>query len=120
MSSGNFVRSRYVMDGGQIVPIQVQPETIALTVEGTANAATTDAVTLSVSAKARKGNTEYGIGARNITISWEGSPPAGYADENLTIPILQPTVFDGINVSDTANYLGTACVVVSKKSEQLR
>lgn len=128
MSAGQFSREKYEVRGTNtpgitetvIVPIRVQPETVSLVIDGNNNDAPAGSVTLNVRAKARKGNTEYGIGARNITVAWTAAPPAGYEDELLTVPILTPATFDAIAVDDTGTYLGAACIVVSKKQEQLR
>lgn len=120
MSQGPFTTSRYELDGGTIVPIKVQPETIALTDGTEANDPPTGAVTLSLFAKARKGNREYGIGARNITISWDAAPPAGYSDDNLTIPVLTPAAFTAYTVGTGVTYLATAATIVARKAEQLR
>lgn len=120
MSSGGFSRSKYELDGSaQIVPVRVQPETILLDIDGTTNAEPAGNVTLSVTAYTRKSARQYGIGCRSITIAWNAGPPANYEDENLSIPILTVAAFAAINVGDTGTYLGTACTVVSKKSEQL-
>lgn len=120
MSSGSFTTTKYELDNGTVVPFRAQPETLLFTSGGTANDEPAGAVTLSLFAKANKGTREYGIGTRRITISWEGSPPTDYADENLNISIMQSSVFDGYNVGDTATYLGTTCTIVAKKAEQLR
>lgn len=121
MSAGAFERSKYELDGGAvIVLIRVQPETIALTDGTVANDPPAGAVSLNLFARARKGAREYGIGARTITISWNGSPPSGYADENLIIPVLTQTAFTAYAVGDSVTYLGTPATVVSRKGEQLR
>lgn len=121
MSAGAFTLSRYELDGGTIiVPIRVQPETLALTDGTTANDPPTGAVTLSVSAKARKGTREYGIGARNITISWVAGPPTGYEDENLSIPVLSEVAYAAYTVGTEVTYLGTTATVVARKAEALR
>lgn len=121
MSAGAFLLTRYELNTiTGIVPIRVQPETVAFTSGGNANDAPAGATTIPLLAKTRKGTREYGIGSRCITISWNGSPPTGYKDENLTIPVLQSSVFDGYNVGDAGTYLGTPCSIVAKKNESLR
>lgn len=121
MSSGGFENSKYELNGGAtIVPIRVQPETLLFTDGSTANSAPAGAVNLSVSAKARKGNREYGIGARNVTISWDATPPTGYEDENLTVPILTEAAFADYNIGTGVTYLGAAATIVGRKAESLR
>ena len=121
MSSGAFQTTRYELnDTAVIVPFRAQPETIALTNGTVANDPPAGDVTLSLFAKARKGVREYGIGTRLITISWEGSPPAGYEDDNLTIPILTVAAFNAYTVGSNVTYLGTQALVVGRTAERLR
>lgn len=119
MSAGSFSRAKYELDGGTIVPIRVQPETISLTDGTNANDEPAGSVTLDVTAYARKGNRQYGIGARCITIAWSAAPPTGYEDELLQIPVLTPATFAAYAVGDTVTYLATAAEIVSKKNEVL-
>lgn len=120
MSAGGFERSKYELDGGAtIVPVRVQPETLLLTIDGTANSAPAGNVTLSVTAYTRKSSRQYGIGCRSVSVSWNAAPPAGYEDENLSIPVLTVAAFAAMNVGDTGTYLGQPVTVVSKKSETL-
>lgn len=120
MSSGTFTITRYELNSGSIQPIRLQPETLALTNGTEANDPPAGATTNSQFVRARKGTREYGVGARGITISWDGNPPANYADENLRIPVLTPTAFDAYGVGDSVTYLGTAATVVSKQEESVR
>lgn len=120
MSAGPFTTSRYELNNGTIVPIKVQPETILFSNGTISNGPPAGAVTLSLFAKARKGNREYGIGARTVTIAWDAAPPTGYANENLTIPVLTPDTFDAYPIGEGVTYLETAATVVGRKSESLR
>lgn len=118
MSAGAFVISKYEDSEGEIYPCRVQPETLALTVDTTANAAPTGANTQRLFARMRGSKRAYGLVARQIRISWSGAPPTGYkAGETLTIPIMQAVTFAGINIGDTGSYLETAFTVQSKISE---
>jgi hypothetical protein len=127
MSSGPFVRSKYAINPANtpnltedvICPIRVQPETLSLTLNSVTNDAPTGDVNLEVSVRARKNRQQYGMGARNVVIAWTTAPPTGYADENLTVPVLQRTVFDQYSVGQEGTYLGTACILVSKTTENL-
>ena len=120
MSAGAFETSKYELNEGQIVPIRVQPETIAAAVGANANDPPAGNINLSLFAKARKGNREYGIGARQVTISWNAAPPAGYANENLTIPVLTPAAFAAFTLGATLTYLATPATIVGRKAENLR
>lgn len=120
MSSGGFTNARYELNGGgTIVPIKVQPETLALTDGSVVNAAPTGNVTLEVTAYARKNKRQYGIGARYVTLSWDGSPPTGYDDDNVTVPVLTVAAYNAYVRGSTMTYLGEACTVVSRTDEQL-
>ena len=120
MSAGNFVTTKYEMDDGTVVPFRAQPETLLLTDGTVSNDPPGGDVTLSLFAKANKGTKEYGIGTRSLTLSWNGSPPTDYADDNIRVSIMQIATFNAINVGDSVTYLSTAATVVSKKGEQLR
>ena len=120
MSAGAFSLEKYELDNGQISPIRVQPETVAFTDGTDANDSPTGAITLNLFARARKGNREYGIGARFVTIQWDAAPPAGYQDDALQIPILDKSVFDGYALGGGYTYLGSACSIISKTGERLR
>lgn len=120
MSAGGFNLSKYELDDGStIVPIRVQPETLAFTNGTNANGAPTGAVTLNVTAYARKSKRQYGIGARTVSISWNAGAPDGYKDDNVIVPILSKAVFDGYSIGDVVTYLGTAATIVSKTAEVL-
>lgn len=120
MSAGAFVTSRYELDGGQIVPVRVQPETLEFTDGTNANDPPAGAINLSLFAKTRKGNREYGIGCRLVTISWNAAPPAGYEDENLTIPVMTPANFANYATGTVVTYLGAPATIVGRKAENLR
>ena len=120
MSMGAFQTTRYELNGAiAVVAIKVQPETIALDINGNTNDATTAAVTIPVSAYARKPSRKYGIGARRLALRWTTTPPAGYEDDVVEVPILQQSVYDAISVGDTGTYLGTDVTVTGKLAEDL-
>lgn len=117
MSAGDFVRSRYESNVGNIHPIRVQPETIAANV-GAANAAPTAAVDIPISAKVSGGKRELGLIARKVRLAFTATPPTGYAEDSIvTIPILTPAVFNQIAVGTTGTYLGAAVEVVGTSPE---
>lgn len=120
MSAGSFLRSRYAGDGGvRIYKIRVQPETLALTINAVANAAPVGAVTEVVSAKASGGRRTSGLSARKVRIAFtEGNAPAGYAEgDAISLPILSPTVFNGIVPGQTGTYLSAPIEVIGKTPE---
>lgn len=118
--AGAFVRTRYECDDGTIALMRLQPETLAATVDGTANASATGTVTAKARVRARKGAREYGTAARLITIAWTAAPPDGYKPgATLTIPIMQPAVFNGISLLDAGTYQGAAMEVIGKDAEDV-
>jgi len=118
MSSGNFVRSKYESNSGEIYPIRVQPETLALTIAATANAAPAGAVTAEVSARANGSRRTLGMNARTVTVAFTATPPDGYAtNTTLTVPVMQPALWDNATRGATGTYLGVAVEVVGKSPE---
>lgn len=121
MSAGNFDRSKYVGDDGvSIYPVRIQPETLALTLGGTANAAVAGAVTEKVSARVSGGRRTLGISCRKVRFQFTAEPPEGYeAGRVLTLPILQPALFQSIAKGTTGTYLGVAVEVLGKTPEYI-
>lgn len=123
MSAGPFERSKYESNDGEIYSIRVQPETLALTLGGSANAAPTGAVTQEVSARVSGGNRQIGLKARAVSLAWTGTPPTGYkAGELVRVPILTEDLYDSVtgNGATTGTYLGVGVAVVGKLPERVR
>lgn len=122
MSAGAFLRSRYSTDGGEVAAIRVQPETLALEIDGGTNAAPSGAITIPGSASVGRGKRSNGINARLVRIVFSGTPPTGYKPDS---PIALPWVngvgsFGAINVGDTGTYLGAPIIVIGKTPEYVR
>lgn len=121
MSAGQFTRSRYEADSGEIHPIRVQPETITATLGGNANSAPAGAVTVGLSAQVSQSRRALGLTARKVTLAWTSAVPDGYDPRGtIRIPILTRTAFDDIQVGDTGTYLATDVTVVGKSPESAR
>lgn len=122
MSAGAFTRTKYEADNGDIYAVRVQPETLAATFGGTANAAPTGAVDQEGLARIAGGNRRIGIKARSVTVTWSGSPPTGYRDGQLIrVPILTLDLYNSITPNTTTgNYLGTGVIVVGKNAQRGR
>lgn len=122
MSAGAFTNSRYTADDGTIYPIRVQPETLALTLGGTANTAPTGAVTGKIRARTSGGRRRYGVHARKVAIRFTGAVPDGYAANSIiTLPILQPALYNAlVSGGTTGTYLGNAVEVVYKTAEKTK
>lgn len=122
MSAGQFERTKYEADNGDIYPIRVQPETLAATFGGTANAAPTGAVDQQGLARVSGGNRRIGIKARSVTIAFTATPPTGYEpNQLLRVPILTLDLYNAINPnSTTGSYLGVNVIVVGKNAQRGR
>ncbi len=120
MSSGTFTRTRYELDNGDITNIRVQPETLALVIDGNTNAGVTDAVTRPGSAKVSGGRRSVGVNARLVRIRFT-APKDGYAEgEVITLPWLQKATFDNLDLFSTGTYLGVSVELVGKTAESVR
>lgn len=123
MSAGVFQISQYASNVLSTVHrIRIQPETLACTLGGTANAAPSGTAVLP-SAQVSQSKRALGINARTITIKFApGTVPTGYkADSPLTIPWLQNnsaflTAVPGIT---SVNYLSTAAILVGTSPEKV-
>ena len=109
MSAGAFERSRYETDNGDIARIRVQPETLALTLNGGANGAPAGAVDIPGSARVSAGRRALGINARLVRLAWSAAAPSGYdPDGIITLPWLQQATFAALIPGQTGTYLGAS------------
>lgn len=125
MSQGQFERSKYETDANKIVNVQIQPETLTLTLNATANDPPAGTVEASMpSAKVSGGKRQIGINCRMVRIQFTGAPPTGYDDRGtIALPILTPATYNAISRGSTGTYTvgGTpqAVVCVGKTAEAL-
>lgn len=123
MSAGAFERTFYELDtgnGGGIARVRVQPETLAATINGAANAAPAGPATLPTAAKVSKGAREIGIGCRTVTLEFTGTPPTDYSGDDVVIPVLQEATYAAWTVGQTGTYLGAPVEVVGRSPESVR
>lgn len=121
MSAGRFDDAFYELDGGLIAPIKVQPETLALTLGGSANATATGPADIPCSAVVSRGRRSKGINARLVRVTFTAAPPTGYAEnEVIALPWLVPSTFNALNPGDTGTYLATAVRLVGKTGEDVK
>ena len=123
MSAGNFIRSRYQDDVGNIYRIRIQPETTGLQLNGATNTPPTGDPDQPVSANATGSLRQNGCNARRVRIRFTDAPPAGYgANQILTIPVLRLAAFNTMIAVQgaTGSYLGAACELVGYTSEKRR
>lgn len=121
MSAGAFTESVYQSNAGTFHAVQIQPETLGLTIGGVANSPTVDPVDSPFPAIVSGGRRRRGIlHTRTVTIRFTATPPTGYkVGGTLTLPILDPALWNSIdNTNKTGTYLTVACEVVFKTPEK--
>lgn len=123
MSAGEFEQSKYEANadnGSGIYPIRVQPETLLMTIGGTANDPPAGAANQPIFARARKGTREYGVGARAVRLRFTGDKPTGYSGDEVTVPVMTPDLFASAVPGTAAVYLTVPAIVVSRLPERVR
>lgn len=120
MSQGAFTIAGYETDNADIVPIQVQPETLTA-VLGTANASAGATFAAGFpSAQVSKGKRAIGINARTVSLRLTAAL-AGYKEDSiLRIPVMTQARWNALSRGTTITYQGTAGVVVGKSPESIR
>lgn len=120
MSAGAYINSFYNSNKtGDVHPIRIQPETLALTVDGVANAAAAGPAGSPISAQVSQSKRALGLNARTVTIKFPTAAPAGYkVDSPITLPWLAGVSdFDGFVKGDTVSYLGATGELVGTTGE---
>lgn len=122
MSAGPFQTVGYETNDGNVVPIRIQPETLALTLAATANAAPAGAILAGwPSAQVGQGKRSLGINARTVTFRFtDGNAPAGYKNLSpITLPVLQDGVWAAYKKGDLGTYQGAPIEFVGKNNEKI-
>lgn len=124
MSAGSFVLSRYAAvygDGSNIHPIQIQPETLALTIETVANDPPAGGATSPISARVSGGRRTAGLNAELVRIKFTGTRPPGYKEDGtITLPLLEEDIRVAAVRGAEGSYLGSSIVVVGRSAETVR
>lgn len=123
MSAGPFQKTTYELDSGAIMPIRVQPETIAAVIGAVSNDPPTGPATTTFgSASVSQGKRTNGVNARLVRIKFApGSEPTGYAvGATVTIPLLTTAARDAAGPGVAVTYLGSAGTVVGLTGETRR
>lgn len=123
MSAGSFEFTFYELDasnGGLVVKARVQPETLAATDGTTANAGVAGPADLGVTAKVSKGEREFGIGMRAVSLRYvSGTPTGGVESTLIRIPVLAPATYAAWSVGDEITYLTATWQIEKKFPESL-
>jgi hypothetical protein len=121
MSAGAFEYSRYASGSGLVYRIRVQPETLAMVIDGSTNAAAPDSIDGIGTIKTSAGNRAFGIKPRTVTVRFTSTLPTGYkAGTLITLPWMVADTWEELTNGDTGTYLGQAIELVSKKAENVR
>lgn len=123
MSSGSFSNAFYEMsseNGGFILRCRVQPETLAATIGGTANAGVAGPATAPGSATISQGRRTAGVNMRYVSLRWTGVKPTGYDGDTVKIPVLDPVVFADWTLGATGTYLSQDVEVVGRVGETVK
>lgn len=126
MSAGNFEDGKYLSGNTFVYPVRVQPESKGLTLGGTANAYPAGALTANIGTMLLTGGRRrFGVIPRTVTVEMTEAPTGAVADysgigSQFTIPVFNPTVWDGYAKGQTGTYLGTAVKYIMKNPEVIR
>jgi len=106
MSAGPFETVAYSTDTGAIYPIKIQPETMTLSIDGTANAAPAGPIQGNLpSAQVSKGRRAHGINARLVRFRFTGAVPPGYKPDGvISLPVLSQATYAGWGKGQTGTY----------------
>jgi len=119
MSAGDFVSAIYETDAGNFCNVRLQPETLAMTINASANGEGAGPINQEASAIARKGKRGIGVGCRLVGIDFAGAPPSGYTSDILYVPVLTPALFASASLGSPVSYLAASGVIVSKIAEDV-
>jgi len=110
------VNAKYEADSGDIHPIRLRPDTNLV-----AGVEPSGAITNNIRVKVSKGNREFGMRPRGVTISLaKGSGTDTYTVRQF-IPVLTPAAF-GVSpfvVGGTVTYQGGSWTVISLRAEDI-
>ncbi len=123
MSAGEFTSAFYETsseNGSFILRCRVQPETLAATIGGTANAGVAGPANAPGSATISQGRRSAGVNMRYVTLSFTGAAPTGYSGDPVRIPVLDPAVFADWTLGATGTYLGSDVEVLSRVGETVK
>ena len=120
MSNGPFTLTFYGTDAAPVATIRVQPETLALTIGTTPNAAVTGPSTPGLpSAQSSQSRNAIGINARRVRCVYEAGASAGLPGLSITLPWLDPATFATISEGSSGTYNGEPVQLRRKLNERI-
>ena len=118
MSNGPFTLTFYGTDEGNTATIRVQPETLALTIGTTPNAAVSGPATAGFpSAQTSQSRRALGVNARRVRCGYEAGADPGLPGLAITLPWLDPATYGTISEGETGTYNGQPVQLRSKLDE---
>lgn len=120
MSAGAFQIAKYVANDGKTFAIRIQPETLALSLGGTANADGVGSVDDGLPSATVSGSKRaIGVHARRVSFKFTAAPASGgyLVGQRLTLPVLTQTAYDAYVKGAVGTYLGAAIVRTGKSDE---
>lgn len=123
MSAGPFSISFYTTDDGNVMPITVQPETLAAAIGAATNAGAAGPATGNFgSVSVGQGKRTNGVNARLVRFRFpSGSEPDGYApNSTLVIPALNDAFYAAATRGASITYLGATGQVIGRTGETIR
>jgi len=123
MSAGVFSNAFYETsseNGGFVLTCRVQPETLAASIGGTANASATGPADAPGSATISQGRRSAGVNMRYVSLGFTDLPPTGYKGTPVRIPVLDPATFTLWTKGAIGTYLGSAVEVLGRTGETIK
>ena len=123
MSAGPFLDAFYTTDNADVVAIRVQPETVALVLEGATNTVPAGPAAAGFpSAMVSGGKRKIGINARKVRVRFPpGGAPTGYKEgSTIELPWLDPLSFLALPAKASGTYLGSPVTLVGKTKEEIK
>lgn len=120
MSAGSFSNQIYTAQNDETHNIKVQPETLALNINGQTNAADVGPATSLFWAETNRGSTEYGLRPRKVNFRWLTAAPDGYSGSaRLSLPLLNKAISAVAVTGALGVYLGSDIVVTGGQVESV-
>ncbi len=127
MSAGKFdLDGKYESDAGNVYRCRPQPETAGLTLDSTANAYPSGAVTAGLgSITLTKSRRALGIIPRTVTVRMTATPTGNVGDyegegTSHVVPVFDPATWASYAIGQVGTYLGVAVVCDFKTPELQR
>jgi hypothetical protein len=124
MSTGSFVDSIYQSNkpSSNLHPIKVQPETLTLTLDGTANTAPAGPTTSELRAFSSSRKRRGAVNARKVGLEVTSAGPNEYkVGSQIYVPWLDPDTFYTVTLGDniTGTYNGAGVKVIGSSEEKI-